>query len=405
MPWKDATLMEELTRFVSLAASGRYTVTELCADFGVSRKTAYKHLRRYQAAGLKGLAARSHRTHHCPHGTSGEVVQRIVAERRRHRTWGPKKIHEILRCAHPEQPPPARSTIGAILQRHGLSQTRRRRPGLFHPRPSALTQPTQPNHVWTVDFKGWFLLRNGERCDALTVCDRFSRYLIGCQARPNQQFKSTLRVFKALLRHHGLPRIIRVDNGAPFASLGLGRLSQLSIWWIEHGITVEFTRPAHPQDNGSHERMHRDLKAEVAQPPSANLRAQQRRLERWQYRYNHERPHEAIHMQKPAELYHRSPRRLREHDNAVRYPATHLVKQISPRGHLHHEGHNYYVGEAFAGSRVGLLVTAVGHTELYFANVHLGNLTYDPAARFRPPASIGPPDQKPLAKPHHKSNN
>jgi transposase InsO family protein len=397
--------MEETMRFVSLAASGRFTITELCADFGVSRKTAYKHLRRYAVEGLKGLHPRSCRPHHCPQRTAAEVEQRVVTARQRHRTWGPKKLYEVLRCADPQTAPPARSTIGAILQRQGLSQTRRRRPGLFHPKPSALTQPTHPNHVWTVDFKGWFVLQNGERCDALTVCDRFSRYLIGCQARPNQQFTSTLRVFKALLRHYGRPQIIRVDNGSPFASLGLGRLSQLSIWWIEQGITVEFTRPGHPQDNGSHERMHRDLKAEVAQPPSTNLRAQQRRLERWQYRYNHERPHEAIKMQKPAQLYHRSQRRLRENDNLVRYPATHLVKQISINGHLHHESRNYYVGEAFAGSRVGLFVNKAGQTELHFANVHLGNLNYDPAARFRPPAFIGPPDQKPLAKSHLKSNN
>jgi transposase InsO family protein len=400
MPWKAVNPMEEKIRFASLAASGCFTITELCADFGVSRKTAYKYLRRYAAEGVKGLDVRSCRPHHCPQRTAAAMERRVVAARQRHRTWGPKKLYEVLRAADPRTPPPARSTIGAILQRQGLSQLRRRRPGLFHPKPSALTQPTHPNLVWTVDFKGWFLLKNGERCDVLTVCDRFSRFLIGCQARSNQQFKGTLRAFKALMRRHGKPQIIRVDNGSPFASLGLGGLSLLSIWWIKQGITVEFTRPGKPQDNGSHERMHRDLKAEMTQPPSTNRRAQQRRLDRWQYRYNHERPHEAIGMQKPAELYHRSQRRLREHDNLVRYPATHLVKQISTSGHLNHEGRNYYVGEAFAGVQVGLFVNQAKQTELHFANVHLGNLNYDPAARFRPPASIGPPDQKSLAKIH-----
>jgi transposase InsO family protein len=390
--------MEEKLRFVNLAASGQFTITELSADFGVSRKTAYKYLRRYAAHGVRGLDERSCRPHHCPQRTAAALEQRVVVARKRHPTWGPKKLYDVMERADPQTPPPARSTIGAILQRQGLSQTRRRRPGVFQRRPSTLTEPTHPNLVWTVDFKGWFLLKNGERCDVLTVCDRFSRFLLYCQVRPNQQFKSTLRAFKALMRRHGKPQIIRVDNGAPFASLGLGGLSKLSVWWIRQGITVEFTRPGKPQDNGSHERMHRDLKAEVTQPPSANRRAQQRRMDRWQYGYNHERPHEGNKMQRPAELYHRSQRRLREHDNLVRYPATHVVRQISTSGHLYHEGHNYYVGEAFADAKVGLFVNQAGRTELFYANVHLGNLHYDPAARFRPPASIGPPDQKPLPK-------
>jgi transposase InsO family protein len=310
---------------------------------------------------------------------------------------GPK-LHVLLLTKHGIAVPPARSTIAAILHRHGLSERRRRRPGFYAVRPSELTEPTHPNHVWTVDFKGWFLTADGGRCDPLTVCDRYSRYVIGCQARPNQQFKGTLRVFKSLMRHHGLPEVIRVDNGPPFASLGVGRLSQLSMWWIEQGIAVEFTRPAHPQDNGAHERMHRDLKAEAVRPPSANLPAQQRRFERWQHEFNYERPHEALAMQKPAELYHRSQRRLRENDTTIRYPSTHKVQRLSATGHLRHEGRNYYIGEALAECRVGLLVNPTGQTEVHFANVHLGNLVYDPAGRFRPPAYIVPPDHKPLAK-------
>ena len=290
-----------------------------------------------------------------------------------------------------------------MLRRHGLSQRRRRAPGFYPVPPSKLTRPTHPNHVWTVDFKGWFLTGDGVRCDPLTVCDRYSHYLISCHARPNQQFKGTLRVFKRLLRHHGKPQIIRVDNGTPFASSGLARLSQLSVWWIEQGIAVEFTRPGKPQDNGSHERLHRDLKAECTQPPSANLRAQQRRLQRWQHTYNHVRPHEALQMQKPAQIYHRSQRRLHEHDQPLRYPTAYRVKTLTDNGQLWHDGHHYHVGEAFAGCRVGLFVNPAGLTELHFANVHLGNLLYDPAERFRPAASIVPPDHKPLALSHLKT--
>jgi transposase InsO family protein len=391
--------MEEITRFVLLAQTGRFTVTELCEQFGISRKTGYKHLERYAAAGLAGLRERSHRPHAFPQRTDEAVEALILAERRLHRTWGPKKLHKVLEVKHGLEAPPARSTIGEILRRHGLSAARRRKPGAYQALNDGLTEPTQPNHVWTVDFKGWFSLGNGQRCDPLTVCDRYSRYVLGLRARPDQQFKGTLHAFRGLMRQAGLPEIIRVDHGTPFASIGLGRLSSLSIWWIEQGIAVEFTRPASPQDNGAHERMHRDLKAEATRPPSANLAAQQRRFERWQYTYNHDRPHESLDQQCPAEFYQPSARRLNKHDKPLVYPADHEVKVVSASGHLAHEGKHYHVGEAFAAKRVGLRLNPDGQTELHFANVHLGNLAYDAeGGRFRPAAYVAQPSSKPAAK-------
>lgn len=399
MPWQTVTPMEEIIRFVLLAQTDRFTVTELCEQFGISRTTGYKHLERYAATGLKGLEARSHRPHQFPQRTDEAIEALILAERRLHRTWGPKKLRKVLQVKHGIEAPPARSTIGEVLRRHGLSVRRRRQPGAHQALNDGLTVPTQPNHVWTVDFKGWFVLGNGQRCDPLTVCDRFSRYVVGCRARPDQQFKGTLYAFQSLMRQTGLPEIIRVDHGSPFASIGLGRLSSLSIWWIEQGIEVEFTRPASPQDNGSHERMHRDLKAEAANPPSANLAAQQRRFERWQYTYNHERPHESLAQQCPAEFYQSSVRRLNEHDKPLVYPSDHEVKVVSSSGHLAHEGKNYHVGEAFAGKSVGLRLNAKGQTELHFANVHLGQLAYDSeGGRFRPAAYVARPDSKPIGE-------
>src|SRR5471032_836731 len=222
MPWKNLTPMEEINRFVILAQSDRFTVTELCAQFGISRKTGYKHLERYAAAGLKGLAVRSHRPHEFPQRTDEGVEEMILAERRLHRTWGPKKLHKVLEVKHGLATPPARSTIAEILRRHGLSVRRRRPPGAYQALNDGLTVPTQPNEVWSVDFKGWFLLGDGQRCDPLTVCDRYSRYVLACRACPNQQFKGTLHTFKDLMRQKGLPKIIRVDHGSPFASVGLG---------------------------------------------------------------------------------------------------------------------------------------------------------------------------------------
>jgi transposase InsO family protein len=390
--------MEEIIRFVMLARSARFTVTELCEQFGISRKTGYKHLDRYAADGLQGLALRSHRPLQFPQRTDAAVEALVLAERRLHRTWGPKKLHKVLEVKHGIESPPAPSTIGEILRRHGLSIKRRRKAGLYAALNDGLTVPTHPNHVWTVDFKGWFLLGNGQRCDPLTVCDRYSRYLLACRARPNQQFKGTLQAFQALMRQAGVPEVIRCDHGSPFASLGLGRLSSLSIWWIEQGIAVELTRPASPQDNGSHERMHRDLKAEVIQPPSVNAAAQQRRFERWRHTFNHERPHESLDQQRPCEFYQPSSRRLNEQDKPLVYPADCEVKRISASGFLAHEGKTYHVGEAFAHKRVGLRLDGHGQTGLYFANVHLGNLVYGSEGRFRPSAYIVPPNHDSLAK-------
>jgi len=392
MPWNQATQMEEIIRFVMLAQSDRYSFTELCEQFGISRKTGYKHLARYAAAGLPGLAARSHRPHQCPQRTTEAVEALILAERRLHRTWGPKKLHKVLQMKHGVESPPARSTIGEILRRHGQSVPRRRSPGVYHSLNAGRTEPTQPNEVWTVDFKGWFSLGDGQRCDPLTVCDRYSRYLLCCRACPNQQFIGTLHWFKDLMRYRGLPAIIRVDLGSPFASTGLGRLSSLSVWWIEQGIAVEFSRPASPQDNGSHERMHKDLKAECTRPPSVNLAAQQRRFGRWQHTYNYERPHEALEQQLPSEFYQPSTRRLNENDTPLLYPKDSEVKTVSVSGHLAHEGKNYLVGEAFAHKRVGLQLNTAGQTELHFANVHLGHLAYDAeGGRFRPAAYVASP--------------
>lgn len=398
MPWKNVTLMEEITRFVMLAKTDRFTITDLCEQFDISRKTGYKHLERYEADGLKGLRERSHRPHCFPQRTDEEIESLILKERRLHRTWGPKKLRRILEMKHGIESAPARSTIAKILSRHGLSVRRRRAPGAYPTLNDSLTVPTQPNHVWTVDFKGWFILGDGQRCDPLTVCDRYSHYVLCCRARPNQQFKGTLHNFQGLMRQVGLPDIIRVDLGSPFASIGLGRLSTLSVWWIEQGIAVEFTGPGAPQENGSHERMHRDLKAEATQPPSVNLAAQQRRFERWRYTYNHERPHESLGQQCPAEFYQPSPRRLNEHDKPIVYPAEFEVKLISASGQLAHEGKNYHLGEAFAHKRVGLRLNCEGQTELYFANVPLGTLAYEAERQYGPRAYVVPAPQAALTE-------
>ena len=396
MPWKETNPMTEKERFVTLVQTGRFTITELCADFGISRKTGHKYLQRYETEGRAGLNQRSRRPKVCPAMTGEAVEQLILKERRKHPTWGAKKIHDLLLKVHGLEDRPHINTINNILSRHGLTRKRKRKAGVHRVHPEHLTEATHPNEVWTFDFKGWFFLGNGERCDPLTVCDRYSRYIIGCKAQPNQQFKGTLSTCKKLMRHYGLPEVIRVDNGTPFASIALGGLSQLSVWWIEQGVRVEFIRPSSPQENGSHERMHRDLKAEVTKSASSNMRAQQKRFDRWRHEYNHERPHEALDMLRPAEIYHNSSRRLGEQDR-IKYSQDYQVKRVSQSGHISHMGSNFYLSEIYAGCNVGLFENADGITELHYANLHLGNLEYDSKEIWRPKALIIKPEQKPRA--------
>ncbi|MCH8476244.1 MAG: integrase core domain-containing protein [Opitutales bacterium] len=394
MPWKITEPMTEKEQFITLARTGRYTISELCKDYGISRKTGHKYLKRYKELGFSGLKERSRRPAGSPWATSDRVEKLILLERKKHETWGPKKIRDRLLKEHGVERPPNESTIGSILNRHGLTKKRKRKPGVHRVLPDHLTVPTRPNEVWTFDFKGWFSLGDGMRCDPLTVCDRFTRYLVGCKGQPNQQFKGTLSTCKKLMRYHGLPEIIRVDNGTPFASMALGGLSQLSVWWIEQGIRVEFIRPSSPQENGSHERMHRDLKAEAIRPPSANLAAQQKRFDRWRNEYNHDRPHESLDMLRPAEIYHPSARRLGEKDK-MRYPEGYQIKRVSDSGHITCRASNFYLSEIYSGCRIGLFENLEGVTELHYANLHLGNLEFGSKDTWRPKALVIAPNQSP----------
>ena len=401
MPWKDVLPMEERIRFAVLAAKGTEVFSDLCAEFGISRKTGYKWLRRYRQFGVAGMREWSRRPERCPHRTPAKIEALILRERRRRRSWGPKKLREVLRSQHALPVPPSRATIAKILKRHGLvgkRGRRRRRGAIAHCGPRTLTQSQGPNQVWTADYKGWFRLGNEERCDPLTVTDLYSRYVLCLRAVWAATQACTRHAFSEVFRLYGLPEVIRVDNGSPFASLGLARLSKLSVWWVSLGIKVEFIQPASPYQNGAHERMHKTLKAEATQPPSTNRRAQQRRFDRWRHQFNHERPHEALGMKKPAQLYQPSGRRYDGRDIRIDYPAGFQVKKTTSNGWLRWKGSTYFVGEAFAGARLGLRANARGENEVYLANLCLGRLHLDRQGRLRPTASVVPvypPSPKP----------
>ena len=387
MPWKNELPMEQKQRFVSLAQSGHFTVTELCGEFGVTRKTGHKWLARFAACGMAGLEERSRAPRHLSRRTSDDVERLIVSEKRQHLTWGPKKIQRVLMIKYGLESPPAVSTVGVVLKRHGMVEARKRRGSVFKVDRGALTTPERNNHAWGVDFKGWFLTGDGERCDPLTVTDLYSRYLLRAEALPQAITRWTQESFRALFRNQGLPEIIRVDNGAPFASMGPGGLSKLSVWWIGLGIEIQFSRPACPQDNGCHERMHRTMKAECCKPPSANGTAQQQRFNRWRKEFNQDRPHEALGMRVPSDVYRPSARRLDERIKPRLYDLGTKTCRVSAVGFIGLNGGNCYVGESFAGVDVAIeRDEESGLHHVRYANVRLGNIDNFPNARLRPPA-------------------
>ena len=385
MPWKNVLAMEQKQRFVSLAGCGHFTMTELCRDFGVSRKTGHKWVARHAEGGMKALEERSRAPKSVTCRTSDEVERLICTEKRLRSTWGPKKIRQILTTKHGLESPPAISTVGEVLKRHGLVAERRRRGAVFKVERGTLTAPERPNHVLGVDFKGWFLTGDGRRCDPLTVTDLHSRFILKIEGLEEARTSFAKAAFRALFRRQGLPEIIRVDNGAPFPSQGPGGLSRLSVWWIGLGIEVQFSRPACPQDNGCHERMHRTMKAECCRPPSVNGPAQQQRFDRWRKDFNEERPHEGLGMRMPADVYHPSARRLDERVKPRLYPLGTEVRRVDAAGFIGLEGGRGYVGEAFIGVDVALERSETSDLILVrYANVRLGKLDTSGQPRLLP---------------------
>jgi len=351
-------------------------VRELCRQFAISAPTAYKWLERYQNSGVKGLQELSRKPKHSPQKYRAWWQRALFALRRQHPRWGAKKLRIRLRDKHPRaRKLPSVRALGRWLQAAQLTRPAppRRRPGPQVPWPQ-LTPAGQSNDVWTVDFKGWFRTLDGRRCDPLTIRDLASRFVLALRILPEQSEAGVRRAMTTVFKAWGLPRIIRVDNGVPFAGQGSARqLTTLSVWWLRLGIAVEFTRPAKPQDNGAHEQMHRVLKAETATPPAAHSRAQQRRFDRWRRQYNRLRPHEALHGRVPAKLYRPSPRPFHRPPPPT-YPTTWLSRRVRHNGWIKFEGVLRFVGRAFARQLIGLQPATKQSWNVYFQGLLIGTL-------------------------------
>jgi putative transposase len=372
MPWKEVNPMQQRILFIADYLRQISSVSELCRQYSISRKTAYKWIGRYQEDEQNGLQTRSSKPINSPQQTPYQIQKAIVELRQKFMDHpGPKKIKVLLKQRYPISDIPSNTTIYNILNRAGLVKSRRRKR-----RVSPYAQPFAPvkdvNEVWSVDYKGQFKLHNGQWCYPLTVMDHQSRFLCGIDALPGPRLKETKARFISLFREFGLPRRIRSDNGVPFASTACAGLSQLSLWWVRLGICPERIEPGKPQQNGRHERMHRTLKKSATKPPGHSMKNQQQRFDRFRAEYNQQRPHESLQQKTPASLYQPSQRAYPEKLPVLEYPSYYEVKKVSSNGVVYWRNKMVYISHLLKGEWVGLDEYDDGNWSVYYGPIILG---------------------------------
>ena len=373
MPWQESSMLDAKIRFIAAWERSEVSFSELCRQHEISRKTGYKLIGRYEAEGADGLKELSRALRHHPNAVPEALAAAILEVRRSHPTWGAKKIRAWLARRRSDEHWPVESTISELLDRHGLvvrRKWRRRVP----PSASPLTACETSNDVWGVDFKGWFRTGDGRRCDPLSLSDLHSRFVLRLQVMERMDARHVWPVLDAAFREFGLPRVVRSDNGAPFAGLGVAGLSTLAVRLIKAGVLPERITPGKPQQNGRHERLHRTVQEDTADPPAANRRAQQRRFDAFRRVFNEERPHEALDQRTPASIYQPPPRtwngRLRSPD----YSDGTEVRQVRQNGEIKWLGHSIFLSETLAGEPIGFTQTAEGVWAVRYGPLDLGSI-------------------------------
>ncbi len=351
MPWKECHIVEERLRFIARLLDGE-KMAGLCREFGISRKTGYKIYTRYKDCGIDGLTDRSRRPYRQANQLPMQIEKLIVGLKKQYPHWGAPKIREKLRRLYPDMHCPAISTVHAVLDRHGLVERRKRRRNKAQG--TALAHVTEPNELWCADYKGEFMLADRRYCYPLTITDYTSRYLITCDALSTTKEVYAFSVFERAFKDFGLPTAIRTDNGVPFSCCNaLYGLSKLSVWWLRLGINIERIKPGHPEQNGRHERMHLTLKKEATKPAAENFLMQQARFDDFIDYYNTERPHQALNMQTPAELYKKSSRPYRGLGE-LEYPFHDRTALVTNCGRICYKRRKINVSTVFAGQKVGV---------------------------------------------------
>ena len=367
--------MDERLQFVRDAQRDHFTMSELCARYGVSRRVGYKWLARYEAEGRAGLVDRSHVPHHCPHTIKTAMADLLITARTAHPYWGARKLLAVLARQHPRvRSWPAASTVADLLARRGLVHKRHARRKPVHP---GVVRPMTdgPNDLWTADFKGQFRTSDGAYCFPLTIADQHTRYLLSCHGLLSTKTVTAKPVFERAFREHGLPFAIRTDNGVPFATQAVHGLSYLNVWWMRLGILHQRSRPGCPQDNGAHERMHRTLKRQAIKPVRATCGAQQRNFDAFQREFNEERPHERLNQETPASRYQCSARPYPERMPVPEYPGHFLVKKVTTAGTFRFQKRLLYLANALVDQHIGLEETDDGIWAIHFNTILLA--TFD----------------------------
>ena len=402
MPWKEKDVMNLRKEFALKALGESMPFNDLCHQYGISRKTGYKWKKRFVARGMAGLADTSRRPARCPGETDEDSVCEIIRLKKAHDAWGPRKIRTLYARVHPGEPLPSDSTFKRILDKAGFVEHRRKRRSSSCGRLQSALQATQPNDVWTVDFKGWWYTTEGTRCEPLTIRDDYSRFVFCAAALDDARTETVRRQFERIFATYGLPRVIRSDNGSPFASMQapLG-LSRLSAWWIALGIDLDRIPPGRPDQNGGHERMHRDIAQEVQTRYDGDLRTWRAALDTWLHTFNHERPHEALGMRTPAEVYTKSPRAYDPDPPQLTYDADCLPRKVNCTGDIRLHNEHIWISSSLAGWHVGLRPKDDQRYILTFGRLALGEVDFStrsfrPAIRGadaipNPPSRPGPP--------------
>jgi transposase InsO family protein len=361
--------------FVERVSKGE-KIASLCREYGVSRTTGHKWVKRFAEKGFDGLEEESRRPKSTPLATGEDLVMAVLEARDKHPRWGPRKIRDLLHRRAGDQTPSER-TISRILRRADRVRLRRSRrpPNVVDRAPRVQAQ--RCNEVWTVDFKGWWRSSDGKRCEPLTVRDAFSRYVLAAQLCAPKT-AAVREVFKRLFARHGVPQAIQCDNGTPFVAVrARGGVSELAAWWMSLGIRLVRSRPGCPQDNGAHERMHADLAAEVQSAPAATPQHQQRAIDRWRQEFNHVRPHGALSGKTPAEVYKPTEKR-KPVARPFTYPTARAVVRVQHHGYFRWCGVNYFLGRALKDQLVAIETLDVLHTRVWFRDVDLGIVEIEP---------------------------
>jgi putative transposase len=375
MGWKSVEPMEERTKFLIRAANGE-VIAELCREFGISRQTGYRLLRRAKLEGLRAANYLSRRPHRSPKELSGEVVCEIVSIRGAHSSWGARKIRTILQNRKIE-PLPSERSINRILERAGLVEKRRRRGGRRY-YPEKVIRPVQINDVWTIDVKGWWRTKDSRKCSPLTIREEKSKFILDIAALSEVTTETVKQRLLECFKKYGIPLYIRSDNGAPFcASSAVQGLSSLSVWWIELGILPNRIPPASPQYNGGHERMHKDMKHELQRTPARNLELQQSIFDAWREEFNTERPHEALGMKTPASVFKPSSRTLPRCAQPYSYPSGFETRKVGMRGEIWWCGQRFFVSNALVRQHLGICSEQEGLYSVWFRNFFLGKTKFE----------------------------